>query len=148
MAKQKNKEDRFEQIGSKIDPAMAEVLDACWEPEDGDKADIADIAVRMLYHPEWVPREVKNQGATDQNATAGTCSGATLPPPPEGVTDEEWAEHLDIMRQIGDYELIHPQDEPILDPEELRDPRLHQMREVLRQKYNFNKTKTNGKTKE
>jgi len=29
MAKQKNKEDRFEQIGSKIDPAMAEVLDAC-----------------------------------------------------------------------------------------------------------------------
>ena len=28
MAK-KNKEDRFEQIGSKIDPAMAEVLDAC-----------------------------------------------------------------------------------------------------------------------
>ena len=29
MAKQKKKEDRFEQIGSKIDPAMAEVLDAC-----------------------------------------------------------------------------------------------------------------------
>ena len=28
MAK-KNNEDRFEQIGSKIDPAMAEVLDAC-----------------------------------------------------------------------------------------------------------------------
>lgn len=29
MATKKNKEDRFEQIGSKIDPAMAEVLDAC-----------------------------------------------------------------------------------------------------------------------
>ena len=29
MAKQKKKENRFEQIGSKIDPAMAEVLDAC-----------------------------------------------------------------------------------------------------------------------
>ena len=26
MATKKNKEDRFEQIGSKIDPAMAEVL--------------------------------------------------------------------------------------------------------------------------
>lgn len=29
MATKKNKEDRFEQIGSKIDPSMAEVLDAC-----------------------------------------------------------------------------------------------------------------------
>jgi hypothetical protein len=29
MATKKNKEDRFEQIGSKIDPAMAEVLNAC-----------------------------------------------------------------------------------------------------------------------
>ena len=67
---------------------------------------------------------------------------------PDGVTDAEWAEHLAILKQIGDYDIIHPQDEPFLDPEELRDPRLHQWRELLRQKYNFNKSKTNGKTKE
>ena len=63
---------------------------------------------------------------------------------PSKLTDEEWAEHLAILKQISDYELIHPQDEPFLDPEELRDPRLHQWREVLRQRYNFNKTKNNG----
>ena len=137
-----------DKLGSDKVQVYTKFFDACWEPEDGDKADIADIAVRMLYHPDWVPREVKNQGATDPNATARLYHGATLQPPPEGVTDEEWAEHLAIMRQIGDYELIHPQDEPFLDPEELRDPRLHQWREVLRQKFNFNKTKTNGKTKE
>ena len=31
----------------------------------------------------------------------------------------------------------------ILNAEELRDPRLHQWRETLRQRYNFNKTKRN-----
>ena len=35
MAK-KNNEDRFEQIGSKIDPAMAEVLDACCNALEDD----------------------------------------------------------------------------------------------------------------
>ena len=133
-----------DKLGSENVQVYTKFFDACWEPEDGDKADIADIAVRMLYHPDWVPRKVEEQGATDPNATASDQSGATLPPPPEGVTDEEWAEHLAILKQISDYDIIHPQDEPFLDPEELRDPRLHQWRETLRQRYNFNKTKTNG----
>ena len=137
-----------DKLGSDKVQVYTKFFDACWEPEDGDKADIADIAVRMLYHPEWVPREVKQQGATERLPAGGPENGATLPPPPEGISDEEWRKHLDIMKQIGDYELIHPQDAPIIDPEELRDPRLHQMREVLRQKYNFNKTKTNGNKEE
>ena len=133
-----------DKLGSENVQVYTKFFDACWEPEDGDKADIADIAVRMLYHPDWVPREIKSeQGATDSNAEAASYHGATLPPPPEGVTDEEWAEHLAILKQIGDYDIIHPQDEPLIDPEELRDPRLHQWRETLRMKYNFNKTKQN-----
>ena len=36
MATKKNKEDRFEQIGSKIDPAMAEVLNACCDALEVD----------------------------------------------------------------------------------------------------------------
>jgi hypothetical protein len=122
-------------------------FDACWEPEDGDKADIADIAVRLLYHPEWVPREVKQQGATETSATAAYHSGATLPPPPEGVTQEEWAEHLANLKQISDYDIINPQDEPILDPEELRDPRLHQWREKIRQAFNFNHKRNDNEHK-
>ena len=117
-----------------------------WIEEDGPKADVADITLRLMERPDTF--KVKQQGTTDPNATAVSDHGATLPPPPEGVSEAEWLEHLAILKQISDYDIIHPQDEPILDPEELRDPRLHQVREVLRQKFNFNKTKTNGKTKE
>ena len=130
-----------DKLGSPNVQVYTKFFDACWEPEDGDKADIADIAVRMLYHPEWVPREVKEQGATAKSQEAVLPLGATLPPPPEGVTDEEWAEHLANLKQISDYDIINPQDEPIIDPEELRDPRLHQWRELLRQKFNFNKSR-------
>ena len=126
-------------------------FDACWEPEDGDKADIADIAVRMLYHPEWVPREVK-QGATDPNATASDHSGATPAPTPDperpsDVLPEEWREHKAIMQAIQTWKLEHvgEEDAPFLDPEELADPRLRMWRETLRQRYNFNKRKRNGK---
>ena len=140
-----------DKLGSPNVQVYTKFFDACWEPEDGDKADIADIAVRMLYHPDWVPREIKSdgeKGATEETPQGTWRNGATLPPPPEGISDEEWRKHLDIMRQIGNYELAHPNDEPFIDPDELRDPRLHQWRETLRHKFNFNKTKTNGKTKE
>ena len=118
-------------------------FDACWIEEDGPKADIADIAVRMLYHPDWVPRKVEEQGATAKSQEAVLPLGATLPPPPEGISEAEWLEHMAILKQISDYELIHPQDEPLIDHEELRDPRLHQWRETLRQRYNFNKSRNN-----
>jgi len=136
-------EEVADKLGSPNVQVYTKFFDACWEPEDGDKADIADIAVRMLYHPDWVPREVEEQGVTNQNATASDQSGETLPPPPEGVSEAEWLEHLAILKQISDYDIIHPQDEPMIDPEELRDPQLHQWREVLRQKYNFNKSRNN-----
>ena len=135
-----------DKLGSENVQVYTKFFDACWEPEDGEKADIADIAVRMLYHPDWVPRKIESeQGVTDPNATATYHSGATLPPPPDGVTDEAWREHLTIMDAIGSYEVIHPKDEPFLDPEEIRDPRLHWMRETLRQRYNFNKSNNNDR---
>ena len=132
-----------DKLGSDKVQVYTKFFDACWEPEDGPKADIADIAVRMLYHPDWVPREIK----ADEPKAVET-EAKPMPPKPDGISDEEWRKHLDIMRQIGNYELAHPNDEPLLDPEELRDPRLHQWRETLRQRYNFNKNKNNGKTKE
>ena len=144
-----------DKLGSDNVQVYTKFFDACWEPEDGDKADIADIAVRMLYHPEWVPREVKQQGAIETNATASDQSGATpatTPDPerPSDVLPEEWREHKAIMQAIQTWKLEHvgEEDAPFLDPEELADPRLRMWRELLRQKYNFNKTKTNGKTKE
>ena len=127
-----------DKLGSEKVQVYTKFFDACWIEEDGPKADIADIAVRMLYHPDWVPRDIK---ADDPKAVEPEAE--TLPPKPDGISDEEWRNHIDIMRQIGNYELAHPNDEPFIDAEELRDPRLHQWRETLRQRYNFNKTKRN-----
>lgn len=140
--------DKWQEVADKLGSEQVQVytkfFDACWIEEDGPKADIADIAVRMLYHPDWVPREVQSDGeygATDQKATAASDHGATMPPKPEYVTDGEWYEHLEIMKAIGEYNVVHPKDEPFLDAEELRDPRLHRWRETLRQRYNYNNIK-------
>ena len=121
-------------------------FDTCWTEADGDKADIADIAIRMMTTGEK-PRQSREvtgdhgksrditgegQGATDQYAAARLYHGATLPPKPDDVTDEEWAEHLAIMKAIGEYDIIHPGDEPFLPEDEMADPRLRWMRETLR----------------
>jgi hypothetical protein len=127
-----------DKLGSPNVHVYTKFFDACWIEEDGPKADIADIAVRMLYHPDWMPREIK----TDE-PKAVEPEAEPLPPKPDGISDEEWRKHLDIMRQIGNYELAHPNDEPFLDVEELRDPRLHQWRETLKQKHLTKKNNEN-----
>lgn len=142
--------DKWQEVAEKLGSEQVQVytkfFDTCWEPQDGDKADAADITIRIMGDPNFKPRKIEaegQQGATDQNATARLYHGATLPPKPEGVTDEEWFEHLEIMKSIGDYEVMHPElaDEPFLDAEELTDPELHRRREILRQRYNFNKSR-------
>lgn len=142
--------DKWQEVADKLGSEQVQVytkfFDTCWDPQDGDKADAADITIRIMGDPNFKPRKIEvegQQGATDQNATARLYHGATLPPKPEGVTEEEWFEHLEIMKSIGDYEVMHPElaDEPFLDDEEITDPELHRRREVLRQRYNFNKSR-------
>jgi len=118
-------------------------FDTCWREEDGDKADVADIAIRMMRTGDK-PRHTtgEGQGATDRLPAGGPENGATLPPKPDNVTDDEWADHLAIMKAIGDYEIIHPGDEPFMPEDEMADPRLRWMRETLRQRYKFNKRHT------
>ena len=124
-------------------------FDTCWTPADGDKADIADIAIRMMRTGEGPRKDTgKGHGATEQSATASDQSGATLPPKPDNVTDEEWQQHLAIMKAIGDYKIVHPGDEPFLPEDEMADPRLRWMRETLRQRYKFNKRHTNDRRPE
>ena len=130
-------------------------FDTCWTDADGDKADIADIAIRMMTTGEK-PRQSREvtgdhgksrditgegQGATDQYAAARLYHGATLPPKPDNVTDEEWAEHLAIMKAIGDYDIIHPGDEPFMPEDEIIDPRLRMWREILRRQYSGKRNK-------
>ena len=104
-------------------------FDTCWTEADGDKADIADIAIRMMRTGEGPRKDtVKGQGATDQNATAAYHSGAT---------HAHDSDHLEIMKQIGEYVAVHPDGEPFLPEDEMADPRLRLWREILRRKYNF-----------
>ena len=122
--------DEWQEVADKLGSPTVKVytrfFDTCWEPEDGDKADAADITIRILRHPEWRPREVKTStgdgtGTTEIIAKAGVGSGVAPSPTPESL---EWNS-----------------DEPFLDPEEMTDPRVHQWREILRQRYNFNKSR-------
>ena len=117
-------------------------FDTCWTPADGDKADIADIAIRMMTTGEG-PRKDTGDGQTPTEVTTAACSAPTpdTPPKPDDVTDEEWAEHLAIMKAIGDYDIIRPGDEPFLPEDEILEPRLRMWRETLRQRYNFNKSR-------
>ena len=79
-------------------------FDTCWREEDGDKADIADIAIRMMRTGEG-PREVES----------GTTSAISHQPSANPDTPLHW---------YGD--------QPFQDEEELTDPRIHQWRMAMR----------------
>jgi hypothetical protein len=83
-------------------------FDRYWLAEDGLKADVADIQLRLLCRPE-----------TDKEAKAN---------------------YEARLKTIGGSNVVHyVSDEPFLDPEELGDPRIHEWRQKLRQRYNFRK---------
>ena len=130
----KDGREAWQQVADKLGYDQCRVythfFDTCWREEDGDKADVADIAIRMMRTGDK-PRNTTGEGhgATDRLPAGGPENGAT--PAHEPV-------------KIGDIitEIWHS-DEPFLDPEELRDPRIRMWREILRQRYNFNKRNDN-----
>ena len=107
-------------------------FDTCWTPADGDKADIADIAIRMMTTGEGPRTESESEGQVRDSLAKNQATCPHDSDKPDDLTDEEWAEHLAIMKAIGDYEIVHPGDEPFLPEDEMADPRLRWMRETLR----------------
>lgn len=101
-----------DKLGSEQVQVYTRFLDSCWTEDDGPKSDAADIAIRMMQHPEFKPREVKPDDKHEPVLIG------------------------DIVTHIVD------DGEPFLDPIELQDPRVHRWREILRQRYNFNHKKT------
>ena len=79
-------------------------FDTCWCEEDGDKADIADIAIRMMRTGEG-PRKV-------ESGTTSAISHQT-----SDITDPS-------LQWYGD--------QPFLDKEEMVNPRIHQWRMAMR----------------
>jgi hypothetical protein len=91
-----------------------------WKEEDGPKADCADITIRMMSRPETATR---NEQPKDEGKVKDTTQGESV-----GVLPSD----LGLIERNTD--------EPFLDPDEYLDPRVHQWRDILRRRYNFNKT--------
>ena len=118
--------EKWQEVADKLGSDQVQVytkfFDTCWEPQDGDKADAADITIRIMGDPTFKPRKAVEKTEVEQHPT-------------EQQTDEE-QEREAIRRDVT----LHG-DEPFLDPEEMTDPELHRRREILRQRYNFNKSR-------
>ena len=89
-------------------------FDRYWIEDDGKKADVCDINLRLLCHPETINDvKPKNTEQSEDEKILLAC--------------QEWtAEHGD---------------EPFLDPLEATDPKVREWREILRNKFNFNKSR-------
>ena len=126
--------DVAEKLGSDSVKVYTQFLDTFWLPEDGDKADCADITIRMLRNPEWKPERVAvTQQQTEQQQVETSAER------PDGVSDEEWREHMKLMQALN-AEVATYGDEPFTDMEEMYDPRVRQWREALRNSHRPNIT--------
>ena len=131
-----------DKLGSDRVNIYTKFFETCWREEDGPKADAADITIRMMRKPETI-EETNHTGdpQPSTNVWPGDSAAATPEPPkPDGITDEEWTEHLKTLAAIHEWTEVHG-DEPFLDPLEQLDPRVREWREILRRRYNFNKSK-------
>jgi len=120
-----------DKLGSDKVRVYTQFFDTCWRDEDGTKADVADIAIRMMRNPEFRPREYKggSDGGNSEKESVGTS-------PADPFLSPEQQEMLGIKEWVE----VHG-DEPFIDTIELQDPRVHEWRDILRRKYNFNKDK-------
>lgn len=123
----KDGRDAWQEVADKLGYDHCRVythfFDTCWREEDGDKADVADIAIRMMRTGDK-PRQTTGdgQGATERDPnghlaerrdSAPTPEDIALQFKPDGVTDEEWLEHSAIMQAIKEWKLEHVEDEPL-----------------------------------
>jgi len=133
----KDGREAWQQVADKLGYDKCRVythfFDTCWREDDGDKADVADIAIRMMTTGEK-PRKTTGNGqdATSVDASAGGEIGATHAHEPVKIGD--------IITEVWNT------DEPFLDPIEMADPRVRMWREILRNKYNFRKTHEDEQT--
>jgi hypothetical protein len=108
---QKEWQEVCDKLGSEKVQVYTRFFETCWRECDGDKADCADIIIRMMTKGDQ-PREPEPKSNETVNVAGIDCEVV------------EWNS-----------------DDPFIDPEELIDPRVRQWREILRNKFNFNKSR-------
>lgn len=99
-----------EKLGSDRVNVYTTFFDTCWRPEDGDKADAADIIIRMMATHD-APRAMGE--TTSKSTTEAYHTGSPVNPA-----------------------------EPFFDDDELKDLRIREWRETIRQRYNFRHQQT------
>ena len=114
-------------------------FDSCWTEADGMKADVADIAIRMMRTGDK-PRHTtgEGQGATERDPRGTWRNGAT--PAHEPDIPDELKEHKAIMKAIEEWQLTRVADEPFLDDEEMTNTKVREWRDKMRQSTNKDNT--------
>jgi hypothetical protein len=114
-------------------------FDSCWTEADGMKADVADIAIRMMRTGDK-PRHTtgEGQGATERDPRGTWRNGAT--PAHEPDIPDELKEHKAIMKAIEEWQLTRVADEPFLDDEEMTNTQVREWRDKMRQSTNKDNT--------
>ena len=116
-----------DKLGSDNLQVYTRFFETCWRECDGPKADCADIIIRMMTKGDQ-PRKETHTGD---------------PQPPTELRTAECAAATPETQTIAgiDCEVVEwNNDDPFIDPEELIDPRVREWREILRNKFNFNKS--------
>ena len=114
-------------------------FDSCWTEADGMKADVADIAIRMMRTGDK-PRQTtgEGQGATERDPRGTWRNGATHAHEPD--IPDELKEHKAIMKAIEEWQLTRVADEPFLDDEEMTNTQVREWRDKMRQSTNKDNT--------
>ena len=135
--------EAWQQVADKLGYDKCQVytrfFDTCWTEADGMKADVADIAIRMMRTGDK-PRHTtgEGQGATERDPR-GTCrNGATTANEPD--IPDELKEHKAIMKAIEEWQLTRVADEPFLDDEEMTNTQVREWRDKMRQSTNKDNT--------
>ena len=84
-----------DKLGSDKVQVYTRFIDTCWVEDDGEKADAADIAIRMMHHPEFKPRRYNEDVKT-------------MPTKPDDISDEAWKDHMRVMKAIGEWKILNP----------------------------------------
>lgn len=122
-----------DKLGSEKVQVYSRFFDTCWRDADGEKADCADIIIRMMTNGDQ-PRDVKHTGDPQPPTEVRTAACAAATPEqqkPDGISEDDWNEHLKTMAEIFAWKQLNPNDVPFIDPEELADTRIREWREKL-----------------
>ena len=138
----KDGREAWQEVADKLGYDLCRVytlfFDTCWREEDGDKADVADIAIRMMRTGDK-PRHTTGEGPRQSREITGNHGQSREITGNQGATPAQMPDT--IQRAIDEWNLVHPDDEPFIDQDEMQDPRVRMWRETLRQRYSFNKSR-------